>query len=113
MLSLSSHRRALSLLRRRSRSPRIVALDAAQPYDYETKLDVEFHRASPKLKIAIIGFGNFGQFLAKAFVRQGHEVLALSRSDHSRLVGTLGVAFFSAPMTSARSTRRSSSFAPP
>ena len=90
-----------------------MALDAAQPYDYETKLAAEFHRASPKLKIAIIGFGNFGQFLAKAFVRQGHEVLALSRSDHSRLTGTLGVAFFSAPMTSARSTRRSSSSAPP
>ncbi|QHN91823.1 Arogenate dehydrogenase 1 [Arachis hypogaea] len=31
-----------------------------------------------KLKFAIVGFGNFAQFLAKTIVSQGHEVLAYS-----------------------------------
>ncbi|KAL4299427.1 hypothetical protein AHAS_Ahas17G0099800 [Arachis hypogaea] len=34
-----------------------------------------------KLKFAIVGFGNFAQFLAKTIVSQGHEVLAYSGSD--------------------------------
>lgn len=50
---------------------------------------------SSKLKIAIIGFGNFGQFLAKAILRQGHEVLAYSRSDYSAVAQKLGVSYFS------------------
>ncbi|RRT53076.1 hypothetical protein B296_00016355 [Ensete ventricosum] len=44
-----------------------------------------------KLKIAIVGFG---QFLARTFIAQGHELLAYSRSDHSATAGSLGVAFF-------------------
>ena len=48
-----------------------------------------------KLKIAIIGFGNFGQFLAKTIVRHGHEVLAYSRSDYSDVARELGVSYFS------------------
>ncbi|KAI3836205.1 hypothetical protein MKX03_028184 [Papaver bracteatum] len=35
------------------------ALDAAQPYDFETVNDHRFEK-SKKLKIAIVGFGNFG-----------------------------------------------------
>ncbi|KAG0489206.1 hypothetical protein HPP92_008017 [Vanilla planifolia] len=37
----------------------------------------------PPLKIAIIGFGNFGKFIAKGLQRQGHVVLATSRSDYT------------------------------
>lgn len=48
-----------------------------------------------KLKIAIIGFGNFGQFLAKTMLGQGHEVLAYSRSDYSAVAQKLGVSYFS------------------
>ncbi|TKY54786.1 Arogenate dehydrogenase 1 [Spatholobus suberectus] len=48
-----------------------------------------------KLKIAIIGFGNFGQFLAKTIVRHGHQVFAYSRSDYSRVAQELGVSYFS------------------
>lgn len=55
-----------------------------------------FHNAQ-KLKIAIIGFGNFGQFLAKTIVRQGHTVLAHSRSDHSDAARKLGISFFANP----------------
>lgn len=47
-----------------------------------------------KLKIAIIGFGNFGQFLAKTIVKQGHRVLAYSRSDYSRAAKEIGVEYF-------------------
>lgn len=48
-----------------------------------------------RLKIGIIGFGNFGQFLAKTFVRQGHAVMAYSRSDYSEAAQSLGVSYFS------------------
>ncbi|KAJ7951929.1 arogenate dehydrogenase [Quillaja saponaria] len=50
---------------------------------------------SNSLKIAIIGFGNFGQFLAKTFVNQGHTVLASSRFNHSETAQKIGVSFFS------------------
>lgn len=48
-----------------------------------------------KMKIAIVGFGNFGQFLAKEIVKRGHTVLAYSRSDYSRVAAEIGVQFFS------------------
>ncbi|KAI3941312.1 hypothetical protein MKW92_037945 [Papaver armeniacum] len=66
------------------------ALDAAQPYDFETVNDHRFEK-SKKLKIAIVGFGNFGQFLEKTLVRQGHNVLAHSGSDYSDIAKKLGV----------------------
>ncbi|XP_058759724.1 arogenate dehydrogenase 1, chloroplastic-like [Vicia villosa] len=71
----------------------IRAIDAAQSFDYESKAALQFQNAQ-KLKIAIIGFGNFGQFLAATFVRQGHTVLAHSRSDYSAVAQSLGVKFF-------------------
>ncbi|KAL2482733.1 Arogenate dehydrogenase 2 [Forsythia ovata] len=77
----------------RRRHLRIRAIDAAQPFDYEAQLINRFTQ-STKLKIAIIGFGNFGQFLAKAFIRQGHTVFAHSRSDYSSIAQSLGAAFF-------------------
>ncbi|GMJ07538.1 hypothetical protein like AT5G34930 [Hibiscus trionum] len=54
-------------------------------------------RAFSSLKIAVIGFGNYGQFLAKSLVSQGHKVLAHSRSDYSHLAKKMGVYFFSNP----------------
>lgn len=50
--------------------------------------------SNSKLKIAIVGFGNYGQFLAKTFVRHGHQVLAYSRSDYSDVAQELGVSYF-------------------
>lgn len=47
---------------------------------------------SRKLKIGIIGFGNFGQFLAKTFVRN-HSVYGCSRADYSSQAKELGVHF--------------------
>ncbi|XP_047945852.1 arogenate dehydrogenase 2, chloroplastic-like [Salvia hispanica] len=74
----------------------IRAIDAAQPYDYEAYLFNRFSQSS-KLKIAVVGFGNFGQFLAKAFIRQGHTVFAHSRSNYHAVAQSLGAAFFPDP----------------
>ncbi|XP_008793955.2 arogenate dehydrogenase 2, chloroplastic-like [Phoenix dactylifera] len=74
----------------------IRALDAAQPFDYESRASELLDRRS-KLKIGIIGFGNFGQFLARTFAHQGHALLAHSRSDYSDVARSLGVSFFRDP----------------
>lgn len=50
---------------------------------------------NPRLKIAIVGFGNFGQFLAKTIIHQGHVVLAYSRSDYQDVAQKMGVICFS------------------
>ncbi|CAL5404695.1 unnamed protein product [Camellia sinensis] len=46
------------------------------------------------LKIGIIGFGTFGQFLSKTMIKQGHSITATSRSDHSQLCHDLGISFY-------------------
>ncbi|KAL5718307.1 prephenate dehydrogenase (NADP(+)) [Ranunculus cassubicifolius] len=46
------------------------------------------------LRIGIIGLGAFGQFLAKAFQRQGHKVLGTSRSDYSEYCQEHDIEFF-------------------
>ncbi|XP_024018354.1 arogenate dehydrogenase 1, chloroplastic isoform X2 [Morus notabilis] len=50
--------------------------------------------SSTNLKIGIVGFGSFAQFLAKTMLKQGHFLRATSRSDHSELCLNLGVSFF-------------------
>ena len=50
-----------------------MALDAAQPFDFEHKA-VQTLKKQRMLKIGIVGFGTFGQFLAKRLVLAGHEV---------------------------------------
>lgn len=49
---------------------------------------------SRNLKIGIVGFGPFAQFLAKIMIKQGHTLRATSRSDHSSLCQDLGILFF-------------------
>jgi arogenate dehydrogenase (NADP+) len=41
-----------------------------------------------------VGFGNFGQFLAKRMLKYGHSVLAHSRSDYTELARKMNVQFF-------------------
>lgn len=67
---------------------------AGSPYNNEAQNSNCFNDNS-KLKIAIIGFGNFGQFLAETFVQQGHVILAYSRSDYSDVAQKLQVSYFS------------------
>ncbi|XP_022730469.1 arogenate dehydrogenase 1, chloroplastic [Durio zibethinus] len=64
------------------------------PYEFKGKISESVDDSS-KLKIAIVGFGNFGQFLAKTLVRQGHLLLAYSRTDYRDVAQKLGVSFFS------------------
>ena len=47
-----------------------------------------------RARAGIVGFGNFGQFLAARLARQGHEVLATSRTDYGEAASALGVRFF-------------------
>ncbi|EMS68411.1 Arogenate dehydrogenase 2, chloroplastic [Triticum urartu] len=49
---------------------------------------------SAALRVGIIGFGNFGQFIAGGIQRQGHAVLATSRSDYSDYCAAHGIRFF-------------------
>ncbi|KAJ8504300.1 hypothetical protein OPV22_005186 [Ensete ventricosum] len=80
-------------LRRTSTGGAVRAMDAAQVFDRES----EEPEQRARLKIAIVGFGNFGQFLARTFVAQGHAVIGFSRSDHSAAARSLGAAFFRDP----------------
>ncbi|KAK6236138.1 hypothetical protein QUC31_019896 [Theobroma cacao] len=68
--------------------------DAILPYEFKGKISESVDDGS-KLKIAIVGFGNFGQFLAKTLACQGHSVLAYSRTDYRDAAQKLGVSFFS------------------
>lgn len=45
------------------------------------------------LKIGIIGFGKFGQFIARTFARQGHELHCADQSDKSAEAKALGSTF--------------------
>ena len=47
------------------------------------------------MKICVIGLCEFGQFLSKTFVRQGHSVIAASRSDYRKEAASLGVSYCS------------------
>ena len=46
------------------------------------------------LKIGIVGFGSFAQFLAQTFIKKGHTLRATSRADYSQLCLQMGVQFF-------------------
>lgn len=52
----------------------VKALDAAMPFDFEHKAQARLDKAK-QLTIGIVGFGTFGQFLARRLVQAGHKVL--------------------------------------
>ncbi len=56
----------------RAPSVRVCALDAAQPFDFEHRARAKLNKEQ-QLTIGIVGFGTFGQFLAKRMVRAGHR----------------------------------------
>ncbi|XP_039117805.1 arogenate dehydrogenase 2, chloroplastic-like isoform X1 [Dioscorea cayenensis subsp. rotundata] len=82
--------------RHRRRPFFVRSLDAAQSFDFESRA-VDRLNAKSKLKIAVVGFGNYGQFLARTFAAQGHTLLAHSRSDHSAAAAAIGASFFRDP----------------
>ncbi|GAQ79610.1 arogenate or prephenate dehydrogenase family protein [Klebsormidium nitens] len=71
----------------------IRALDAAMPFDYESKKQRELREKS-KLLIGVVGFGNFGQFIAKRMIQHGHTVLGYSRGDYSKVAEDMGARYF-------------------
>eukprot|EP00803_Ostreobium_quekettii_P005605 evm.model.scf_210.8 EVM.evm.TU.scf_210.8 scf_210:93369-97282(-) len=71
----------------------VFALDAALPFDYESRMQEQLSQQR-KLKIGIVGFGKFGQFLAKRLVQHGHQVLAISRTPYFDEAAKLGIQFF-------------------
>ncbi|XP_075264661.1 uncharacterized protein LOC142356747, partial [Convolutriloba macropyga] len=86
LLDHLQHAKARSVLR-------VSALDAAQPFDLESRLAAQAKKEK-QLKIGIIGFGNFGQFLAKRFLTHGHQVIATSRGNYSAVAAELGARFY-------------------
>lgn len=52
---------------------RVRALDAAMPFDFESRARQRLAEEA-KLTVGIVGFGNFGQFLARRLVQAGHTV---------------------------------------
>jgi arogenate dehydrogenase (NADP+) len=74
----------------------VQAIDAAQPFDFEFKAKTK-HKEQKQLTIGVLGFGNFGQFLAERFVARGHRVLATSRSPYGAVAKKLNVEFFQDP----------------
>ena len=72
------------------------ALDAAMPFDYEHRAkEANAAKNRPKLTIGLVGFGTFGQFLAKRFVAAGYTVIATNRSPCFEVAAKIGVGFFS------------------
>ncbi|XP_062234147.1 arogenate dehydrogenase 2, chloroplastic-like [Phragmites australis] len=82
---------------------RLRATGAARQFDeHESSSsrgvkEEEEDKQQPRLKIAVVGFGNYGQFLARTLVAQGHTVLAHSRSDYSAPAASIGARFFPDP----------------
>ncbi|XP_006656476.1 arogenate dehydrogenase 2, chloroplastic-like [Oryza brachyantha] len=89
----------------RLRAARAMEDDARHPFDHvprgveevvgDQEEDEEKRRR--RLTIAVVGFGNYGQFLTRTLVRQGHTVLAHSRSDYSAVAAEFGASFFADP----------------
>ncbi|GMH44550.1 hypothetical protein BSKO_12502 [Bryopsis sp. KO-2023] len=79
--------------RRRDYVSRVNALDAAQPFDYEGRMQARIAKER-QLKIGVVGFGTFGQFLADRLVQQGHLVTATSRRPYDIQARKLGVHYF-------------------
>ena len=71
----------------------VSALDAAMPFDNEARAAKRLR----KLKIGIVGFGNFGQFLARRFIQNEHTVIATSRGDYEDAAKKMGARYYRDP----------------
>ncbi|GAV62448.1 PDH domain-containing protein, partial [Cephalotus follicularis] len=58
-------------------------------------MSISSSSSSPQtLKIGVVAFGPFGQFLAKTMIKQGHTLTTTSRTDYTQLCNNMGVSFF-------------------
>ena len=69
------------------------ALDAAMPFDSESRAKRTL-AARNRLTIGIVGFGNFGQFLARRFIDAGHRVICTSRGDYTEVASDMGATYY-------------------
>ncbi|KAI3749366.1 hypothetical protein L2E82_19976 [Cichorium intybus] len=84
---------------------KISAIDAAQPFDYESRLSDHIAK-SKTLKTAIVGFGNFSQFLAKTLAVKGTQSLHTPVPITSQSQPISASLSTLTPMTSAQNTLR-------
>ncbi|XP_062089294.1 arogenate dehydrogenase 1, chloroplastic-like [Humulus lupulus] len=77
-------------------SPKNLVTNSQTTTMYSSSSSTSFSPSSPStnLKIGIVGFGPFAQFLAKTIIKQGHTLRATSRTDYADLCVSLGVSFF-------------------
>ena len=75
-------------------SLKIMALDAAMPFDYEARAHREINNNNSKWTIGIVGFGSFGQFLGRRLVEAGFNVIATSRSPYDSVAASMGISYF-------------------
>jgi len=71
----------------------VSALDAALPFDFEHRARAALE-SERRLTVGIVGFGTFGQFLARRLAVAGHRVLATSRGDYGAAARAMGVEYF-------------------
>ena len=64
------------------------------PFDAEMRAKKNL-AAQNALTIGIVGYGNFGQFLAKRFIAAGHRVICTSRGDYTEVANGMGAKYFS------------------
>ena len=91
--SQSNSIRLLFLIVFTAASIKVMALDAAMPFDYEARVHRELHDNN-KLVVGIVGFGSFGQFLGRRLVKAGHTVIATSRSPYEDVAASMGIQYF-------------------
>lgn len=76
----------------RSSLDAILAHQMSNEYSAPLTLNVTRKKKDP-LKIGIVGFGKFGQFLAKTFVKH-HHVYGVNKNDMSSAAREIGCEFF-------------------
>uniref|UniRef100_J3MEU0 Prephenate/arogenate dehydrogenase domain-containing protein n=1 Tax=Oryza brachyantha TaxID=4533 RepID=J3MEU0_ORYBR len=67
---------------------------AAAGHDPSPEEEERADVAAGALRVGIVGFGNFGQFIARGIQRRGHAVPATSRSDYFGYCARRGIRFF-------------------
>ena len=72
---------------------RVLGSYAASATLSSAPMDVRRPSASAPLTVGIVGFGTFGQFLARAFIKHQWRVVATSRTDYTAEAAAMGVEY--------------------
>lgn len=69
----------------------VLLSEPSAPVGAPARVSIPVAPRASRLRVAIVGFGTFGQFLARRWVQRGHEVYAHSRTDYSVSAAAMGV----------------------